>query len=71
MKPAGQRANLADIQLALAAEDLRHHALGTDLEQVAVVQVVLFHKEAQHLSAAGDRHGVMLLLVVLRYPPSI
>ncbi len=53
MEATGQSADLADVQLALAAEDLRHDALGTDLGQVALGQMVLHMAENLLASRSG------------------
>lgn len=63
MKPLRQGANLPHIELALAPENARDHALGADLWEVRLRQVMLFHKKTEYVDSAACGDGMVLLFI--------
>ena len=60
-----QRPHLPDVELALAGQDLRDHALATDLGEVSLLETVLLHQVLQGLHASGLGQWMVLSFVVL------
>lgn len=47
VKATGQHPDLANVEIALATQNLRHHALTSYLRKIGLRQLVLFHQEPQ------------------------
>ena len=63
MKPRREGTNLPHIELSLAPENFRDHALGADLREVRLGQTMLFHQKTEHIGSAAFGDGMVLLFV--------
>ena len=64
-EPCGELGDLADVQVAFARQDLRHHTLTADLGHVGLSEFMVLHQAVQNLRPGGVGHSYMGILIGL------